>query len=119
VLLAADATEQAWVARIQELAAARNVVALQAIAEARPGADQGTRARLLAETTKALGAIGQPARLAFDDLLAASHRDLRMAAMNAFAFAFPAERQEVLTRLQADRDPVIQAKAEALMAVFR
>ena len=51
---------------------------------------------LLAEATAALAHCGSSARLAFDDLLASPHRDVRLAAMNAFSYAFPAERESMI-----------------------
>ena len=91
--------------------------------------DAGERARLLALAVSALAAVGvdprtEPdmranARRAFDDLLASPQRDVRLAAMNAFALAYPDEREAVLAALESDPDPLIRAKAQALLAALR
>jgi hypothetical protein len=87
------------------------------------------RVRLLALATSALAAVGVDprtdpdmranARRAFDDLLAAPTRDVRLAAINAFALAYPDERDAILHELESDPDPVIRAKAQALLAALR
>jgi hypothetical protein len=91
--------------------------------------DSSERARLLALATSALAAVGvdprtEPdmranARRAFDDLLASPQRDVRLAAINAFALAYPDEREPILHELESDPDPVIRAKAQALLAALR
>ncbi len=117
---AADASMAEWQASIATYAAAKNVVALQHIAQSRMGRDENQRARLLAETAGALASIGTPeARRSFDDLLRSRDRWVRLAAINAFVTAYPAERDEVLAAWAADPDPLIVAKASALRAALR
>jgi len=75
---------------------------------------------LLVAATAALASAGQEARLAFDDLLAASQpRDVRVASLNAFSIGFPAERGPVLAALARDPDRVVQQKAMALQEALR
>lgn len=113
-LPAAGAPAAEWRAAIAAHRAAGNVVALQALIESRPGRDPSERAHLLAEASRSLAQLGPPARLAFDDLLASPHRDVRLASMNAFAGAFPSERGPMIAAALEDTDPVIRRKAEAL-----
>jgi hypothetical protein len=91
--------------------------------------DTSERTRLLALATSALAAVGVDprtdpdlranARRVFDDLIASPQRDVRLAAINAFALAYPDERESILHRLETDPDPVIRAKAQALLAALR
>lgn len=119
-LPAADAAPEAWRAQIARSRAEKNVVALQAIAEATPGRDPKERAWLLADAAAALGSVGgEEARRSFDDLLASPRREVKLAAMNAAAIAFPEERAALLTAWTSDPDPVIQVKAKALREALR
>ncbi len=114
-----DAPAVEWQATIATQRTARNVVALQALIESRPGRDPSERARLHAEATGALAQLGPDARLAFHDLLESKHRDVRLAAMNAFSQGFPAERDGMIAAALGDEDPVVRAKAQALKAAIR
>lgn len=117
-LPAPDAPPQDWYSRIAELKAEKSVVALQALVEAIPVTE--ARPHLLSAGTAALASLGQDARLAFDDLLGpAQPHDLRLAAINAFAQGFPAERGAVLAAWTRDPDRLIREKAAALQAAFR
>ena len=117
-LPSADAPSADWRARIEDLRERRGVVALEALIEAIPQRED--RAHLLAAAATALASLGQDARLAFDDLLSSSEpRDVRLAAFNAFAYAFPAERGPILVAWSQDADRVIQQKAIAMQAALR
>ena len=111
---AETAPEPEWVEAIDGHRKAGRVVALQAMMERRPGETPAARMRLLARTARALAAQGPAARRAFDDLLASPYRDVRLAAVNAFATAFPDELAGVLADWAGHADPVIRAKAKAL-----
>ena len=114
----ADAPSADWRARIEDLRERRSVVALEALIEALPQRED--RPQLLAAAATALASLGQDARLAFDDLLSSNEpRDVRLAAFNAFAFAFPAERGPILAAWSQDADRVIQQKAVAMQAALR
>jgi hypothetical protein len=115
---AQDASLEEWQARIRDLRERRSVVALEALVDWVPEGED--RARLLAACTSALASLGKEARRAFDDLLhAGQRRDVRLAAMNGFAHAFPVERDAVLASLAGDPDRVIREKARAMRAAFR
>src|SRR5262249_6965058 len=109
----------AWREAIARFAAAGNVVALQAVVEGLPIKDRRERARILDVACPALGKLGAPARRCFDDLLQSPLRDVRLAAINAFVFAFPDERGPALAAWSSDPDPLIRAKAKALTAALR
>ena len=114
----ADAPSADWRARIEDLRERRSVVALEALIEAIPQRED--RPHLLAAAATALASLGQDARLAFDDLLSSNEpRDVRLAAFNAFAYAFPAERGPILVSWSQDADRVIQQKAIAMQAALR
>lgn len=119
VLPSSDASPEQWRAAIGRYQREASVVGLQAVVEARPGRTQEERAQLLAEATRSLASLGEEARPSFDDLLNSPFREVRLAAINAFALAFPAERGPVLTALSSDPDGLIAAKAQALIAALR
>jgi len=124
VLLPADASPSAWASSIAFFSGQKNVVALQAIAEAVPGRTREERAQLAALSVRALASLGAPAKPAFDDLLVSSDRTLRLAALNAYAvnpalYGTASERQSTLQKEAAGPDPVVRAKARALLAALR
>jgi hypothetical protein len=113
-----DADQGEWRALIAKFREEKNVVGLQAVVEARPGATPRDRAYLLAEATRSLAQLGKAARPAFDDLLESPHRDVRFAAMSAFAANFGDEREVMLASAAEDPDPVVRAKAKALQVAL-
>jgi len=114
ILPPAGAPTGEWLRAIDSYRTQGNAMALFAIVEARPGASPEEQAELQRHAVGALAVQGETGRPYLEDLLDSPERDTRLAAINAFIRAFPAEEKALIARLEQDPDPVFQAKAEAL-----